>query len=518
MQAGDLADGPLADILRSLAADGATGGLHVRRRDGQADAGSARSPSDAILYLRDGRLYAATAPGPRPLLGVRLVAAGAVTREALEEALESQKGELAGWRLGELLVHLGYVDAEIVAEFVVEQILDTIAEVSAWGAGGWRFRSGERTREPDGLAVDIDDVLSQVHVRRLSWQDLEVSAGGAGAVPLRVSYDDQLATEQIPLAQTLLTDIDGHRTLAELATRCGLTTYEAGYVLSHLVDSGLVVLSDPVTGDEPSPTVLDEAFALPEASDPAVDLATQLAVLARQAEEARWATEARQHSELAARRREVSAPRLSPVELSPLELSPVQPEPRPISLAPREEPALELAPLAEPEFGLAPLDEPELGESSVADVDEAPTDDELPGRWDEGGSSAEPPHRRTGPSIGDPSEFVPTVPPADDQAAIRAALAEVAAGSFAAALDAEVAAASKPAFASLAPSVTPPAATDYAPGADELGPVADTASLLRELSFLGLDDAPASATTAPRSLPARPAVAAKPKRKSIFGR
>lgn len=455
MQAGELADGPLADILRSLAADGATGGLHVRRRDGQPDTGSAGSPADAILYLRDGRLYAATAPGPRPLLGVRLVAAGAVTREALEEALESQKGELAGWRLGELLVHLGYVDAEIVAEFVVEQILDTVAEVSAWNAGGWRFRGGERTREPDGLAVDIDDVLSQVHVRRLSWQDLEASAGGAGAVPLRVSYDDQLAAEEIPLAQTLLTDIDGRRTLAELASRCGLTTYEAGYVLSHLVDSGLVVLADSGATDEPSATVLDQVFALPEANDPAVDLATQLAVLARQAEEARWAAEARQHSELAARRREVSEPQRSSTE---------------------------------------------------------------PERWHDGGSSAEPLQWRTGPAIGDPSEFVPTVPPADDQAAIRAALAEVAAGSFAAALDDEVAAASEPVFAFLTPSATPPTATDYTPGADELGPVADTASLLRELSFLGLDDAPSSAPAALRSVPARPAVAPKPKRKSIFGR
>ena len=44
------------------------------------------------------------------MLGVRLMSRGALTPEALAEALEIQRTELQGWRLGELLVHLGYVE------------------------------------------------------------------------------------------------------------------------------------------------------------------------------------------------------------------------------------------------------------------------------------------------------------------------------------------------------------------------------------------------------------------------
>lgn len=513
MQVGDLADGPLADVLRSLSATAATGALHVRRRHvvEPTDAGGPGAAADAILYVRDGKLYAATAPGPRPLLGVRLVAAGAVTRAALEEALESQASELAGWRLGELLVHLGYVDADIVAEFVVEQILDTVAEVSAWPAGGWRFRAGERTREPDALAVDIEDVLSQVHVRRLSWQDLETTAGGAAAVPVRVVYDQDLADDQIPLAQTLLAEVDGRRTLSELATRCGLTTYEAGYVLSHLVESGLVVLGEPAlpeSGDAADVGVVEDTFALTDVSGAADDLATQLAVLARQAEEARWAAEARQHELLTERRRAATAREID-----------VQPT---VAAAERSGPSD--SPAADPPLRLVPLEQP-APYPAVADLAPLWPGGEQPDAIPPAGGQGDqdPPgelrqQRLAGQTIGDPSEFVPTTPTADDQAAIRAALAEVAAGSFAAALDAELAAEAAPNAGPLFSVPSQPVATDYAPGSDALGPVADTAALLRELSFLGVEDAPVSAPPFSRPASARPAVATKPKRKSIFGR
>ena len=46
------------------------------------------------------------------MLGVRLMSRGALTPEALAEALEIQRTELQGWRLGELLVHLGYVELD----------------------------------------------------------------------------------------------------------------------------------------------------------------------------------------------------------------------------------------------------------------------------------------------------------------------------------------------------------------------------------------------------------------------
>jgi hypothetical protein len=724
MQAGDLADGPLADILRTLAAAGATGGLHVLRRD---PAGETESTRDAVLYLREGRLYAATSPGPRPLLGVRLVSAGAVTRAALEEALESQAGELAGWRLGELLVHLGYVDAEIVTEFVIEQIFDTVAEVSSWPSGSWRFRRGEKTREADDLALDIDEVLSRVSERLAHWSNLAAWGSRADAVPVRISFDPEVEAHQMPLAQTLLREIDGQRPLAELAVRCGLTTFEAGQVLALLVESGAVragavaaaaptspdvPVAEPTSPDLPVATAPDDvplpvdmatsatdaiptaemapaplapaawaqpAYAgtevvtdavadvapadVPPAAPPAPpadddlsallgaaedDLGLQLAILARQAEEARFAAEERRHNEVLAHRLGTTA-EAAPIAINPAPveaivvapLEPGQPAVAPVvpPLVPAvepTEPSADLAPLTDPALSApaqesSDLTEPtEAIEAIEAPVAEAPPVyqrilvEPLPGRW------REPEVETVDQDETVPLDVAATEPAAAEPAAAEPAAAElevlaieapeiavaeiaapeIAVPDFAVAIDepdlaswaaaladeptatpaavvappppsappvwesplveaigqigAEVASddvqESEPiglheraaiqaalsevaltTFAEPTPEPTPEPAPEPEPEPAHAGgpdngwhaqqddftpagesPFADTASLLRELSSLGLDDTPQSAP-APRAPAPRPtaggtATAAKTKRKSIFGR
>lgn len=541
MQVGDLADGPLADVLRTLAADRATGGLHVQREGGP-------STRDAVLYLRDGRLYAATSPGPRPLLGVRLVSAGAVTREALEEALASQAGELAGWRLGELLVHLGYVDAEIVTEFVIEQIVDTVAEVSSWPSGGWRFRRGERTRDADDLALDIDAVLDHVLQRRSHLSTL-AAAGSADAVPTRVSYDPELAAAQIPLAQTLLGEIDGSRTLAELAVRCGLTTFEAGQVLALLKESGAIEIHEPgplarraptAGGSDPQAGADDDLAALFAADED--DLGVQLAILARQAEEARFAAESRRHDEITARRRAANAaadctapaaaaapaPGLAPADGDP---------PVPAEALDRYEPEdLPLVPgLPERPVTVDVRDLPDLPVASDLR--------DLPVAYDhlEALAAAVAPDAPDGPTPFAPShEVVPESQAYDDTAEGGiAALRDLAAAGFTlpdaveepdldelSAPDGRYALTEALSDVVGVPSSLGAYEPQYAvaePAAESAGnPFVDSASLLRELSSLGLDDVPTQRAT-PRSVAvARPAAPisgnGKSKRKSIFGR
>ncbi|MGH3743279.1 MAG: DUF4388 domain-containing protein [Mycobacteriales bacterium] len=511
MQSGDLADGTLGDVLRSLAADSATGGLHVRRtREGA-------SQRDAVLYLKDGALYAATSPGPRPLLGVRLVAAGAVTREALQEALESQAGDLAGWRLGELLVHLGYVDAEIVTEFVIEQMLDAIGEVVSWPDGTWRFRKGEHTRGSEDFALDVGAVLAHV-AKRLHHLTTLAAAGSADSVPVRLSYDSDLASAQIPLAQTLLSVIDGNRSISELAVRCGLTTFEAGQVLSLLVESGAVELREPPSveaAEAPAGTVAtpedtavadDDLSALLAAGDD--DLGMQLAVLARQAEEARFAAEDRRREEITSRRREARETAEAAAAEPQAEVTTV-PEPSPVTeeipIRPEDFPAPEDLPLAYDhldalaaavaEATLLADETPEAPAGPTPFAAEAPEDVDLRAAHGTFEPAADHPGDDSGVAALRElasADFTTNDPDEDVRAPSREPLpAAVPGGSY------------QPAFAS-----------------DDNGsnPFVDSAALLRELSSLGLDDMPApSAARAPIQR-APVATQTRPRRKSIFGR
>ena len=79
------------------------------------------------VYFKDGFVYSLYVPGRRAQLGARLIAAGDLSPEALSSALDVQTNELQGWRLGELLVHLGYVERVVVEAFVIEQLKDAMA-------------------------------------------------------------------------------------------------------------------------------------------------------------------------------------------------------------------------------------------------------------------------------------------------------------------------------------------------------------------------------------------------------
>ena len=97
-------------VLLELASQRATGCLTLTEPEGE----------QSSVWFRDGLVYAVSVPGRRPLLGVRLMSSGALTPEALAEALEVQRTELQGWRLGELLVHLQFVERAVVESFVTE--------------------------------------------------------------------------------------------------------------------------------------------------------------------------------------------------------------------------------------------------------------------------------------------------------------------------------------------------------------------------------------------------------------
>ena len=168
MLKGDLAGTPLPALLEQLADGAATGCLHVLDPVGD----------EAKVYLRGGRVYAVVAPGLRPQLGARLVSSGDLAPEALAEALEAQRTELQGWRLGELLVHLSYVDQPVVEAFVQEQVRESLSDLLEWPAATWKFRINERTREDVAPPVSVAEVLTEVRRRQAEWQTIADVVGG----------------------------------------------------------------------------------------------------------------------------------------------------------------------------------------------------------------------------------------------------------------------------------------------------------------------------------------------------
>ena len=224
----------MAEVLEQLATDAATGCLHVAGPGG----------TEALVYLRTGEVYAMTVPGRRPQLGARLVSAGALAPDSLYEAVQAQHTELQGWRLSELLVHLGYVDQDVVEAFVVEQLHDCCTDLLDWTSGSWRFRAGERTRDDVAPATSVADLLARVVERQLAWEQMAATVPDAQAVPTLSTGavpNPELTLE--PESFALLCHVDGRRTVAELGREFGFTDLEAARVVHALVESGLLTVA-----------------------------------------------------------------------------------------------------------------------------------------------------------------------------------------------------------------------------------------------------------------------------------
>jgi hypothetical protein len=272
---GDLASTPLPDVLRMLADGAATGCLHVVDPTGEA----------ARVYLRGGGVYAVVAPGKRPELGDRLVTSGALAPEALGEALEAQRTELQGWRLGELLVHLSYVDQAVVEDFVHEQIRATLSDLLGWQHASWKFRVNQRTRDDVVPPVPVEVLLHELSVRQADMAAMRQVLHGPDAVPSLSAADTASGETEIDAdAWSLLCKVDGTRSVADLARDCGFTMYEAGLVVVALVQAGLLEVEEPEhvlepVEVEPEPALTDprqiaaslaaafEGFGVPDQRD-----------------------------------------------------------------------------------------------------------------------------------------------------------------------------------------------------------------------------------------------------------
>ncbi len=241
MLKGDLTTTPLADVLTSLHDAESTGCLHIDTAD---------ASDEALVYVKSGVVYSISVPGRRPQLGARLVSAGALAPESLEEAVDAQQTELHGWRLGELLVHLGFVEPEVVEAFALEQLRESTYDLSQWTHGTWRFRKSEKTREAAGGRCSIPDLLAEVERRRAEWERITPVLRGLDAVPLLSSAGVSAAEMTLDQDQwALLCKVDSERTISQLARDCGFTSFEAAQVVVSLVAGGLLEVEEPLNDD-----------------------------------------------------------------------------------------------------------------------------------------------------------------------------------------------------------------------------------------------------------------------------
>lgn len=135
------------DVLRACASEERTGTLLVANGDREKE-----------IFFERGLLFSCASNDPEKFLAERLVAAGIITEEDRQKALEiKQASQLA---IGRILLILGAIDEQQLVDAMQRKLEDEIAELLTWSGGRSVFVAGEvPSLQLVPLRLDVESLL-----------------------------------------------------------------------------------------------------------------------------------------------------------------------------------------------------------------------------------------------------------------------------------------------------------------------------------------------------------------------
>jgi hypothetical protein len=258
---GSLRDFSLPDLFQLIHFGKKNGTLNITNGD-----------TKGYVCFRNGNVFFATHNWKRSPLGQRLIEAGMVSEEQIDEALDLQKTTRKGQRLGNILVELGYLSRESLEVFVEEQIRDAVFHMLRWTEGDFDFDPNQIFPEEDiGLSMSTEDLIMEGSRRLDEWFQIEKKVPSLDAVfkmtkvPGKDASDINLTSEE----WLVLYHVDGDSTVRDIIEKSGQSALVTCKALYGLVTAGLVVL----TGQEeaapagPPGALEDEIEAFEEAEE-----------------------------------------------------------------------------------------------------------------------------------------------------------------------------------------------------------------------------------------------------------
>jgi tetratricopeptide (TPR) repeat protein len=225
---GSLKEASLADVCQLLSLGQKTGCLSVtdRSRFGQ-------------IFFDRGRITYSRIINRRDRIGDVLVRAGALTKEQLDQALETQGNE-PDLKLGEVLVNAGLITQADLIRYIRFQIEEAIYHLFTWSRGSFFFEADEKPENADILvSINPDSLLLEAARRVDEWSLIEKKIP---SLDLIFEVDQERVkdsfSELTPEQQRILTLLDGEHTVAEIADETSISEFDTGKALFGLIQAG----------------------------------------------------------------------------------------------------------------------------------------------------------------------------------------------------------------------------------------------------------------------------------------
>ncbi|HET7233506.1 MAG TPA: DUF4388 domain-containing protein [Longimicrobium sp.] len=235
---GPLRELALSDVFQLLDLSRKTGVLTIRNEARQRP---------AIVRFDRGAVVSAALGEDHERIGHLLLRAGKVTEAQIEQA-RAQQSRTPGRPLGEILVEQGSVSADDVKRQLRFQIEEAVYALIQWKDGYFRFEEGPPVQNGGvGVRVPTESLLMEAARRVDEWSTLENKIPNMGVIPALVSDSPDAPTLDLhPSEWEVLAEIDGKRTLKEIATQLGRAEFEVAKIVYGLVTTGIVeILEEP---------------------------------------------------------------------------------------------------------------------------------------------------------------------------------------------------------------------------------------------------------------------------------
>ncbi|MDX6215473.1 MAG: hypothetical protein QOG99_1057, partial [Frankiales bacterium] len=228
----------LPDIFQLLSYTKKTGTLHLRR-DGH----------HGVVHLREGAVTGGRGDVACQALGRRMVGSGLVSDKDLADAVELLL-DSPGEGLGRTLLSQGSVPEDDAKRLAIEQAKDAVFELLRWEAGEFAFVMDEADPDDVGAALEVEEVVTEGRRRLETWQALVQKVPSVDApVSMAAAPDGDAALTKDEW--TLLSLVDGRRTVRDLVTLSGNGEYVIVSALAALAERGLVHVVERPDGLDP---------------------------------------------------------------------------------------------------------------------------------------------------------------------------------------------------------------------------------------------------------------------------
>lgn len=252
---GTLVDTSPADLFVRLAEQSATGMLTLTGPDGEA----------SVLFAH-GAIAAARAPSEgtsRGLrLGERLIHAGRLEADELDQLLAAQQAATAPVTLGHLVVERGLVPPDVVRVLLQEQALDALGTILPWRTGEYGFEVDPAPAARVGVQLPVARALVELRRRARERSRVSELVPGPTAVPQPTSRPSG-ETRMSPDAVSVLAAVDGRDSVGAIASTLGYGYDEASRIVYRLALQGLVQFQDDAAPPAPSPPTASPATPAP---------------------------------------------------------------------------------------------------------------------------------------------------------------------------------------------------------------------------------------------------------------